>query len=748
MSARIFGLRVLLLVMLAAWYAPAVAWAQKAPRIGYVYPAGGQQGQTFQITIGGQYLAGASDIYCSGAGFEATVVSHQRPLSGKETELLRDKLKTLEEKVAKQSSGTPAAHAEEIAAIKEKLAAFANGRPFNTAIAENLTVQVTLARDAKLGDQEIRIATPGGLSNPLVFCVGQLPEFCEPAAKGSLKAEIDARPGRRSKTASDAMAVTLPAVLNGQILAGDADRFCFKAQRGQRILVAASARKLIPYIPDAVPGWFQATVSIHDAERGELAFADDFRFNPDPALCYVIPKDGEYEIEVRDSIYRGREDFVYRISAGELPFITSIFPLGRGSGGQRPIELRGWNLPSGLLMPDIRGSDPGVQSIVAIKGKVISNFVPFAVDTLPDDFEKEPNNVTGGAQSVNAPVVVNGRIDTPGDVDVFRIQGKAGDELVAEIHARRLNSPLDSVLTLTDSGAQLIASNDDFEDKAAGLTTHHADSRLSAKLPADGFYFLQVTDAQRAGGPEHGYRLRVSPPQPDFALRVAPSSISGRAGSNVPVTVFALRRDGFAGEIAIALEDAPEGFKLSGGVIPAGKDQTKLTLTLSQSTADPVALQVEGRAKIGGSELTRRAVAADDMQQAFAYHHLVSARSFQVAVAGRLVSNGSARITTATPIKIPADGTAKVRFAGAFSEPIAGVQFEPIDAAAGFSVAAINAVPEGVELELRGDPAKLVAGEKGNLIVHAFSAAAGKSGKPRRIPLGALPSIPFEIVAP
>jgi len=53
---------------------------------------------------------------------------------------------------------------------------------------------------------------------------------------------------------------------------------------------------------------------------------------------------------------------------------------------------------------------------------------------------------------------VNGRIDQPGDWDVFRFQGRAGQAIVAEVYARRLDSPLDSVLKLTDAKGQQLAS--------------------------------------------------------------------------------------------------------------------------------------------------------------------------------------------------------------------------------------------------------------------------------------------------
>ncbi|MEQ1851820.1 MAG: hypothetical protein ABMA01_09545, partial [Chthoniobacteraceae bacterium] len=230
--------RRLVIAIAAVAFAP-VAHAQRVPRIGYVYPAGGQQGRTFEVTLGGQNLTGANEVYFSGRGIEAKVVSHQRPLNGKETEFLRERLAQLEEErksASVSASKTPATPDREIAEIKEKLANFGNGRPFNVAIAENVTLQVTMAPDATLGQQEIRVATPSGLSNPLVFFVGQLPEFSEAPAKGSMKVEIDTNPrGQKKRQPKEELpVVTLPAVINGQILAGEVDRLRFTARRGQR----------------------------------------------------------------------------------------------------------------------------------------------------------------------------------------------------------------------------------------------------------------------------------------------------------------------------------------------------------------------------------------------------------------------------------------------------------------------------------------------------------------------------------
>ena len=47
-------------------------------------------------------------------------------------------------------------------------------------------------------------------------------------------------------------------------------------------------------------------------------------------------------------------------------------------------------------------------------------------------------------------------------------QGKAGDPVVAEIMARRLLSPMDSLLRLTDADGKVLAWNDDTKDPAFG----------------------------------------------------------------------------------------------------------------------------------------------------------------------------------------------------------------------------------------------------------------------------------------
>jgi hypothetical protein len=689
---------------------------------------------------------------------------------------LRDRMQTL------QKLPIDAAVVKEMVDIRTKLLIFNSTRLTSPVLGETVTLQISIAPDAAPGKRELRVATPQGLSNPLIFCVGQLPEFTEketidvvppPANQPATQALVNQV---RIQAAATDLAITLPATVNGRIkpglgtpqqqgrqgqpfTPGQADRYRFQARRGQELMMVASARELMPYLADAVPGWFQAVLTLYDAEGHEVAYNDDYRFHPDPVIHFAVPKDGEYTVEIKDALYRGREDFVYRISIGELPFITSAFPLGGPAGAKTDVELTGWNLPEHHIVMDTRDKAQGIYPLVARREEIISNTLPFQVDSLPEVPEKEANHTQATAQRVALPVIVNGRIRRPGEWDVFRFEGHAGQTVVAEVYARRLESPLDSVLRLTDATGRQLALNDDCEDEGAGLETHHADSRILATLPSNGAYYLYLGDVQQQGGPEYAYRLRISAPRADFELRVTPSAINTNGGMTVPLTVHALRKDGFSGEIRLALRDAPRGFVLSGAVVPAGQDRIRITLTAPPPSQmppprEPLRLVLEGRATIEGREVARQAIPAEDMMQAFFFRHLVPAIDLKVAVRRGVAFRTPVKTVVETPLRIPHGGEARLRVQVSLppNSLIEKVQYELSEPPEGIEVKEVLPATDGAEIVIRCDAAKAKPGLRGNLIITIFGertppAANGRpAGNRQRVPLGTLPAVAFEIL--
>ncbi|MCX6899752.1 MAG: PPC domain-containing protein [Verrucomicrobia bacterium] len=730
---------------------------QVTPRIAYVYPAGGCRGATFQAVVAGQFLEGTANVLLSGDGIEARVIEHTRPLSVEQAIMLQPKFEELRKKKAaaagSRTTGAWTAEDEKtLVEMSRKLELFIPKAQINQSIVENVIIEVSIAADAEPGARELRLRGPAGLTNPLVFCVGQLPEFSRPPAK-TYRQPKDGK-GPKVVPPPSEMSVTLPATVNGQIMPGAANQFRFRARQGQRLVFATSARALIPFLSDASPGWFQAMLALRDAQGKEMAFTEENHVQPDPVAYFQVPKDGDYALEIHDSLYRGREDFVYRITMGETPFVKSIFPLGGPAGAQTTVELNGWNLPQNRLTMDAKGKSPGTVPVAVRKGDLISNRVPFTVSTLPEYLEREPNNTVANAQPVTVPVIVNGRFDRAGDADVFRFEGRAGQEIVAEVVARRLGSPVDSVLKLTDANGNQIAMNDDFEDRGSDLNTHHADSFLRATLPATGTYYVHLRDTQQNGGPDYGYRLRLSRPDPDFELRIVPSGISGRRSATVPITVYALRKEGFTSGIALALRNAPAGFNLSGGRVPAGCDSVRLTLTLPTTTrrGPPESLCLEGCATMHGRELIRAAVPAEDVMQAFKYHHLVPTQDFKVAVMGRGQTAGPMRLLGDSPMRIPVGGMVRVRFDTSAASLPEKLQLELSDPPPGIGIQSSSVSTGSIEIVIECDATVAKAGLQGNLIVNAFEpgfpviSKEKTRGVARRVPLATFPAVAFDVV--
>ncbi|HEY5910394.1 MAG TPA: hypothetical protein VJA21_07295 [Verrucomicrobiae bacterium] len=210
------------------------------------------------------------------------------------------------------------------------------------------------------------------------------------------------------------------------------------------------------------------------------------------------------------------------------------------------------------------------------------------------------------------------------------------------------------MIQLADAAGNLVAFNDDHEDLAAGLNTHQADSWLMARLPADGEYYVHIGDTARHGGEEFAYRLRLSAPQPDFDLRVVPSSLGLRSRGTGALTVYAQRKDGFSGPITLTLNDAPAGFSAAtitlGGTQNVAQLSIKTTLT---ATPEPVVLTVAGSAKIGGQDVLREAVPAEDRMQAFLWRHLVPAGDLKALVFDPSYRPPPKRIAGARPPTLP-----------------------------------------------------------------------------------------------
>lgn len=123
------------------------------------------------------------------------------------------------------------------------------------------------------------------------------------------------------------------------------------------------------------------------------------------------------------------------------------------------------------------------------------------IDTpAPEVAEAEPNNDLRKPQVLAGPCTVNGKLDNEG-VDVFQIDGKAGETWRFEVFSRRIkpDSQLEAVIRLRDPRmAPVRAAVDQGQDCA-----------IEYRLPADGPYRVELFDGDNRGNPNQVYQLFV-----------------------------------------------------------------------------------------------------------------------------------------------------------------------------------------------------------------------------------------------
>jgi len=272
-----------------------------------------------------------------------------------------------------------------------------------------------------------------------------------------------------------------------------------------------------------------------------------------------------------------------------------------------------------------------------------------------------------------------------------------------------------------------------------------------------------VTDAQVHGGDDHAYRLRVSPPRPDFAVIVTPASLNVRGGKLVPFTAHAVRRDGFDGEIELSLRDAPSGFALSGARIPAGRDSIRMTLAAPAGRrGQSIELEIVGRARIGRRIVAREAIPAEEMMQAFGLRHLVPAQRLLVSILRPWSGAPAMRLADDRRTRIPAAGKAEVAVMVPGLPPAGKVSFELSDPPPGVTLHDVRIERRTLILVFAAAQGKATVGLADNLIVEAYTdvGTGRRRGKgkgkakskpkvrqaPRRVLLGVLPAVPFVII--
>jgi hypothetical protein len=382
------------------------------PSIARISPAGMERGSTVTFTIDGRSLSDASEVIFDTPGLSAKVTT----------------ITDIPEKITGPRAG-------------EDLAAQVPLGKKQTA-----KLEISAAKDALPGIHRFRLRTPLGTSNLVAFAVGTLHE-------------IQRQEQMAPESTAHSQSVEFPATLVGTFATNGEKhsyQFAGKADEETVFIVQASA----------LGSKLASMLTLSDESGQVLATAGQNTNGLDAELHYRIAQAGKYTITISDRNLGNGTDHFYRMDAGELPYVTGVYPLGARTGQATEISVAGLNLGGATslkVQPTASNDGWTTMPLDAVGDKLRPvNEVRIAVGSEPEIAEQEPNDNLAHAQTISLPVAINGRIDSGNqhgdspDQDYFRFHANKGQKLSIDIAAARLGSPFDSVIEILDAHGNAI----------------------------------------------------------------------------------------------------------------------------------------------------------------------------------------------------------------------------------------------------------------------------------------------------
>lgn len=580
----------------------------QVPAVSAIFPAGGQAGQTVDVTISGSNLQNVQSLHSNLPGLQC-------------------------------AAG---------AANQFKLAIPANTPP---------------------GQYDLWGWGPQGLGSPRTFVVGNRPEVVEvepnnlvaTATTVPLNSVLNGRIDQNGGgdffrfTATQGQRVIVECALERIDSPLRATLEIFDAA-GQRLGVSHGYFGIDPLIDFRVPADGNYVVKVHDPLFTTGADSP-YRLSIDtgPRVVFSLPNVAQRGKSSRVALYgwnlpgserAGRDEHTFDRIEVEIPAALAevAWPLPvRQQPMQAVVDAFAYHLP---------GSD-----------------APLLIDVTdsPVMVDNERNHSPAAAQELSIPGEVSGQLAAGDECDWYAITAKRGEVLHLEAYGQRLSSPVDLQVSIVDRAVAVdsrSAPRDimQFNDVTAGiggaLTTSHLDPVGSWVCPADGRYLLTIRNL--AGtiqfDPRRTYRLSIQREVPDFQLvavprRDDPASINVPRGGREMIDILAFRQHGYAGGIRVAATDLPAGVECPDIWLGPGVNRGTLVVSASSSAEQALGeLKLVGMSDDGvpGARLGAASIS-----------HIVKAgtvvRAGAVNGSGRLVSKISLAVTGDAPLRIVAD---------------------------------------------------------------------------------------------
>lgn len=430
---------------------------------------------------------------------------------------------------------------------------------------------IAIAPEVQPGNHLIRIRTKTGISHARQFFVGIFPNVEEKEPNSDFDTP---------------QVIQMNQTVEGVILNEDVDYYKVSLKKGQRLSVEVDGLRLGYTV-------FDPFLAIIDKNRFEKVISDDTILHRQDGYCsYVAEEDGDYTVMIRESSYRGSGNSYYRLHVGSYRRPDVVYPAGGKIGSTTKVRFieRDGSFEEDAQLP--AEAEPGFM-LYSKSQEPAPSGNPFRLVTFDNVLEAEPNDEQAkGTPAPGVPIALNGIIEKPGDVDFFKVPLKKGMTLEVQAFAQSLGSPLDSVVNIYNAKGGNLIGNDD------GGGRRRLDSKFKIAIPADGDYFVRVTDHLERGGANFVYRLELAAAEPEVFFASPQFTVNDthyRQFIAIPkggrfATMVNVSRNNVAGDFKFEAKNLPQGVKLLTELAP--KDLGSIPLLFEAAADAPLGHQV------------------------------------------------------------------------------------------------------------------------------------------------------------
>lgn len=533
-------------MLLASFAGPKPAAAQLAPEIGYVLPAGGAPGTTFDAVLGGYDWTPDMQVFSHDPRVKIEIVGPPSPVLVPEPPYW--------------------------------FGAKARGPAWP--LPREFPARITIGADVPPGIVRWQVANANGASPPGMLHIGA----------GTTIAEDPKRRGPQSLP-------SLPVTVSGQIRRiEEVDSYSFRVSQDGPVTLTLVARQ--------IGSPLHGIMRVIDDEGRKVVDAAD-TLGRDLTLTFAARAAANYVVQLHDLDFAGDRSYVYRLELTPGPRVVAAFPICGKRGTTQKVEFWGWGVATGAaqLESTIREvsfpNDAATSQFAYQLETPLGKSRPWTMSVADETDEVEPPS-SRMRSLARVPIAITGAIEAPFDSDEYSVTFTKDTTYQIVAQAKAIDSPIDLDLSIVGPDGKELMTQDD----VPGTT----DPQLIFKAPADGAYRIVLTD--RAGlqrGRSAFYRLDIRPSKPDFTSTLV-DRLAIPLGAKAKLAVPIVRKGGFQAPLTLQLKGLPEGIKAPNELVIAA-DKSELAIELECAADAPATasrVDVLATTEIDGKPVVRQ----------------------------------------------------------------------------------------------------------------------------------------------